>query len=300
MKKVLAILTFLVLTFSGIAQTKGMIVVPAGTGASVLDPNGDGYISQTTAGFTTNDITQSEIPYVTLIPAGNEPSSDIQNAPNCGFTDFVESTVGGLDPAMHYYNTVSGNWLFRLRMGNISPNSKSYSILIDSDNLIGPADVGTFNASNPGFEFEIVLATNFGVTIYNHSTGLNCTPTFSSIGNANYQKGIAHSEVCGQLNYFMDFFITAADLAAMGINPNTTVLRYALVDNVAANKSTLCNPSSASDIGAVNDAQCTSLVACLTTVVNTQAGCTLAQINSGGCLALTNLFGIHFISESLR
>ena len=116
------------------SQTNGMIVVPAGSGsgALVLDPNGDGYVSQTTAGFISNDIIESEIPFITLIPAGSEPSSDVQNAPNCGFTDFVESTIGGLDPAMHYYNTVTGNWLFRLRMGNISPNSKSYSILIDS------------------------------------------------------------------------------------------------------------------------------------------------------------------------
>ncbi|MCE2712964.1 MAG: hypothetical protein LW688_10555 [Cryomorphaceae bacterium] len=279
MKKILRLLFVLVFSSQSFAQTKGMIVVPASSGTAVLDPNGDGYVSTNNAGFISNDILESEIPFVTLIPAGNEPAADIENAPNCGFTDFVESVSGGLDPAMHYYDA-SGNWLFRLRMGNISPNSKSYSILIDSDNLIGPADVATFNASNPGFEFEIVLATNFGITIYDHSTGLDCTPTYSSIGDANYQKSIANSEVCGQLNYFMDFFVTAADIAAMGINPNTTTLRYALVDNTAANKSTLCNPSSASDVGAVDGTQCTNLLACLTSIVEQQSGCTLAQIST--------------------
>ncbi|MEY4603317.1 MAG: hypothetical protein RIT43_609, partial [Bacteroidota bacterium] len=209
MKKILRLLFVLVCASQSFAQTKGMIVVPASSGSAVLDPNSDGYVSANSDGFISNDRLESEIPYVTLIPAGNEPSADIENAPNCGFTDFVESTTGGLDPAMHYYDG-SGNWLFRLRMGNISPNSKSYSILIDSDNLFGPADVATYNASNPGFEFEIVLATNFGVTIYDHSSGLDCTPTYSSFGDANYQKSIAHSEVCSQLNYFMDFFITAS------------------------------------------------------------------------------------------
>ena len=262
-----------------------MIVVPSSSGSSVLDPNGDGYVSQTTSGFISNDITESEIPYITLIPAGNEPQSDVQNAPNCGFTDFVESTSGGLDPAMHYYNTVSGNWLFRLRMANISPNSKSYSILIDSDMQIGPG-APNYSASNPGFEWEIVLATNFGVMIYNHTGAtINCTPTVSSVGDAHYQKAIANSTVCGQTNYFLDFYVTAADLTMMGINPNSTILRYALVDNTAANKSTLCNPSSASDIGAVNDALCTDLYSCLTDIVEQQTGCALVSL--GTCQAVS-------------
>jgi hypothetical protein len=254
MKIFVQLLVVMCLANFAFSQTKGMIVVPASStsGAAVLDPNGDGYVSQTTAGFIANDISESEIHYITLIPAGNEPSSDITNAPACGFTDFVESTAGGLDPVMHYYNSTSGNWLFRMRMGNISSNSKSYSVLIDSDNLFGSADAATYNSSNPGFEFEIVLATNVGISIYNHSNGLNCTPTVSSTGNSNYQKSIANSTVCNQTNYFIDFFITAADLAAMGINPSTTAMRFAVVDNTSANASSLCSPSSASDLSLIH------------------------------------------------
>jgi hypothetical protein len=137
----LIMLSFIFSTSSELlSQTRGMILEPATSvnGRNVLDPNGDGYISATTSGFSSNDITESEIPFVTLIPAGEEPPGDIQNGPTCGFTDFVETVAGGLDPALHYVDD-DGNWLFRLRMGGIAPNAKSYSILIDTDGLLTSA-----------------------------------------------------------------------------------------------------------------------------------------------------------------
>lgn len=139
-------------------QTPGMIVEPAtGASAVVLDPNGDGYVSTSLSGFLGNDQINNELPWQTLIPAGSEPNSDVQNGPNCGFTDFVESTVGGIDPVFHLSNGT--NWLFRFRMASISPNAKSYSVLVDIDNLFGPSDDCYIPGVNPGFELEIVLAT---------------------------------------------------------------------------------------------------------------------------------------------
>jgi hypothetical protein len=95
------LIIFLLSIFIGVkinAQTKGLILEPSSSvlGKSILDPNGDGYISLTSAGFTANDVLQSEIPFKTLIPAGTEPDSDLENAPNCGYTDYVESVSGGL------------------------------------------------------------------------------------------------------------------------------------------------------------------------------------------------------------
>ena len=93
------------------SQTPGMIYEPAtGAGAAILDPNGDGYTSATTGGFTTDDQVQSEIPYSSLIFPGSEPTSDLNNAPDCGFTDFVDQ--GDRDPAQKYLSP-AGNWLFR-------------------------------------------------------------------------------------------------------------------------------------------------------------------------------------------
>ena len=266
------------------SQTKGLIFEPAtGAGTAVLDPNGDGYISATTAGFINNDRTESEIPYVPFIFPGAEPTSDVQNGPNCGFTDFVDS--GTEDPALNYIDG-SNNWLFRFRMGSAISNAKSYSVLIDTDGLFGSTGANAdpdFTPDNPGFEIEIVLATKFGVFVYDVDGVPNCTPVISYPGTTNYQKAIAHSEICGTLNYFLDCFVSFTDLTAQfGITPSTPVM-LAIVDNMAANKSTVCNPNSASDIGGV-DGSCGSLAACFEVIIDNQSPCSPADLLAGLCL----------------
>ncbi|MCF8417226.1 MAG: hypothetical protein K9G40_13365, partial [Crocinitomicaceae bacterium] len=267
------LLLLFLLSFSGIsfAQTTGMILEPAtGVSAGILDPNSDGYVSSTTAGFLGNDQINNELPWQTLIPAGSEPNSDVQNGPNCGFTDFVESTVGGIDPVFHLSS--GANWLFRFRMAGINPNAKSYSILVDIDNLIGPSDDCYIAGVNPGFELEIVLATKFGVRIYDHR--LPCGSNLvASYGPERIQKSIAASNVCSSMNFFLEMYVDWADITAQfGVNENTA-MRYAIVDNMAADKSTICNPASASDIGGVDDNACGNLEACFTEIILLQPGC---------------------------
>lgn len=274
MKYFLLTFCFLTFTFSKVfSQTTGMIVEPAtGAAALILDPNSNGYVSATTAGFLGNDQlpANNELPWQTLIPAGSEPNSDVQNGPNCGFTDFVESTAGGIDPVFHL--TTGGNWLFRFRMASIAPNAKSYSIMVDIDNLIGPGDDCYIAGVNPGFELEIVLATKFGVRIYDHRLPCGSNLIYS-YGPERIQKSIAASTVCSQLNFFLETYVSWADITAQfGVTPSTP-MRYAIVDNMAADKSTICNPSSASDIGGVDDNACGSLEACFTQIVNLQPPC---------------------------
>ena len=264
------------------SQTKGLIFEPAsGTGGAVLDPNGDGYVSQTTAGFINNDLSESEIPYTAFVFPGGEPTSDINNGPDCGFTDFVDS--GTEDPALTFVDA-GNHWLFRMRMGSALPNAKSYSVLVDTDGLFGnsgPNADPDYSDDNPGFEIEIVLATSFGVFVYDVNTP-NCSPVISYPGNTNYHKAIAHSEICGQLNYFLDFFVDFDDLnTQFGITSATPVM-LAIVDNMAANKSTICNPNSASDIGGV-DESCGSLSACLTLIIENQNPCSPDDILAGLC-----------------
>ena len=274
---------FISISLTGFTQTKGLIFEPAtGAGAIVLDPNSDGYVSQTTAGFISNDQAESEIPFSALVFPLNEPTSDIFNGPNCGFTDFVDS--GTEDPALAYLDA-SNNWLFRFRMGNALPNAKSYSILIDTDGLFGnsgPLADPDYTANNPGFEIELVLATKFGVFVYDVETP-NCTPVISYVGTTNYQKSIAHSSICNPLNYFLDFFVDFGDLTAQfGITP-ATPMRLAIVDNMAANKSTVCNPASASDLGGT-DGSCGSLAACYEVIIDNVEPCTIAEMEAGLCL----------------
>ncbi|MBP2834322.1 hypothetical protein J8281_19235, partial [Aquimarina sp. U1-2] len=99
-KRLFLLVIFLSISFLD-AQTKGLIIEPStGSGTSILDPNGDGYVSNSTTGFIGNDSTESEIPYMPFIFPGAEPTSDLNNGPNCGFNDFVDS--GSFDPALSY------------------------------------------------------------------------------------------------------------------------------------------------------------------------------------------------------
>ena len=157
MKKIFFSIILLLCTYGLYAQTTGLIIEPAnGASITILDPDGNGYVSLTTAGFLGDDKANSEVPFNTLIPAGIEPDSDIRNGPDCGFSDFVESVSGGIDPAFHYSDGTY--WYFRMRMAGIAPNAKSYSVLIDTDDLIGPT-APNYTVDNPGFEIEIVLET---------------------------------------------------------------------------------------------------------------------------------------------
>lgn len=269
--KILSLFIALAFCFSVKAQTPGMIIEPAtGAGTAILDPNGDGYVSATNSGFVTDDQLESEIPFTSLIFPGSEPTSDLNNAPNCGFTDFVDQ--GDRDPAQKFYS-LAGNWLFRFRMGSVAPNAKSYSILIDTDGKFGntgPNADPDYTLNNPGFEIELVLATKFGVFVYNVNTP-SCSPVLSYPGTTNYQKSIALTTNCNDPDYFLDFFVPFSALQAQfGVTPSTP-MRYVIVDNTAANKSTICNPNSASDVGGVGN--CPNLATCFTNIINYQGMC---------------------------
>lgn len=75
------------------AQTSGFIFNPASTN-TVLDPNLDKYTSQTTAGFTTDDKIQSEIPYFTLPTPFSEPFGDLRRGSDCNATEIVYDANG--------------------------------------------------------------------------------------------------------------------------------------------------------------------------------------------------------------
>lgn len=209
------------------AQTPGIIVRPAGTaGPAVLDPNSNGYTSISTAGFGNNDITNSEIPYKTIAPLAAEPTGDLLRGPSGKYSDIVKT----FDGSGFYLYTNGTNLLCRLRIGGIVSGSKGYSILIDTDQKFGatgPYADPNFQAAtngnngNPGFEFEIVLETNFRVAIYNvDGTSIPIFVTSYSL-LTNSQISVAATNDGGNPDYFYDFYVP---YTAMGLT-NTTPIR---------------------------------------------------------------------------
>ncbi|MBI2259727.1 MAG: hypothetical protein HYU67_12635 [Flavobacteriia bacterium] len=86
-----------------------------------------------------------------------------------------------------------------------------------------------------------MLCTKFGVRIYDHrsSNPTPCTPVFNYLPER-IQKSIAASTVCTQINFFLEYYVDWADLTSQfGIDENTSTMRYAIVDNMAADKSTM-------------------------------------------------------------
>ena len=257
-RRLLLIVTFGLLSYALFGQTPGMIVKPAHSpGNTVLDPDGDGYVSQKTngvqIGFTIppeDDIIQSEIPYVPIVRP--DPLSDLLRGPSGFFGDIVGVDETGKNAIMIYNDGM--NLLFRFRMGGYAPNSKSYSVLIDTDQKFGftglNADTNAVSG-NPGFEIEVVLRTNFSVDVYNvdgadQSNSGNRVATFSY--DTHCQKAMTVSNASGDPDYFYDFFVPFSALASLGIT-SSTPLRFVTLTTMNPNPA--IGNNAASDFGGV-------------------------------------------------
>lgn len=265
MKKTLQVLILIVITFLGTlpaaqAQTPGLIFKTAGTGKPVLDPNGDGYVSKTTAGFTSDDISQSEILYKSLPQLSTEPTSDLGPGPDCKFTDMVD--LNNQYRAVGFTVDANNNFLFRFRLGGSAPNAKSYSIGIDTDGkfgFTGPNADPNAVAGNPGFEMEITLATNFGVRLYNidgtvNPNGSGPNGSLVELPYTNYsQKSIALSTNCNDPDVFYDFYMPLSVIQQYFPSFSlTTPIR--MVANTIIAPQSLTQTTSISDLGGIDDA----------------------------------------------
>lgn len=264
-------------TSNTLAQSPGQIIRPVGgAGVTVLNPNGDAYSSATVTGFTTSDITQSEIAFKVVPPAVTEPTGDIATGPTGGFTDIVKT----FDGSGFYIYTDGTNLMFRLRIGNVISGSKGYSILVDTDGKIGntgpyadPNYVAGTNTSsgNPGFEYEVVLETNFRVAVY-HVDGSASpgAPVATYPLNTHSQISRALTTDGNTPDYFYDWYVP---LTAIG-NPAS----FRLV------ATTVTSPSSAlqgsrSDIYGIDDAANANVSAAWQSVTNAQPTITVSGFN---------------------
>ncbi|WP_299058506.1 T9SS type A sorting domain-containing protein [uncultured Polaribacter sp.] len=253
---------FLLFILNSTAQTPGVIF--EGLPNSVLDPNGDGYVSlppsetpsqYVNTGFPANvnatdnfDVLYSEINYVGITEVIPEPTGDLTKGPDCGFTDLVQDA----DSRSTYYYTDGTNMLFRFRLGDAKSNSKGYSILIDTDEKFGfsgPNADPNAVVGNPGFEIEIVLRTNFEVNAFNID---GTTEPGTAIATRPYAthaiKSLALTTVCNDPDYFYDFYLPFTDIA--GID-STTKLRMVSMTSIAPKSATGTN--GVSDIAGIDD-----------------------------------------------
>lgn len=239
------------------AQSTGVIIRQATStaGSNVLDPVLKGYTSATTAGFGSDDVANSEIPFkpipaFSMEPYGTGANKDLRRGADHLYSDFVPD-ANGRGVYMYYDNT---NLLFRMRLGTIVPGSKGYSILIDTDEKFGPTGANadpnyqpatTGVNGNPGYEIEIVLETNFRIAIYNVDGTSN--PVLVTAYN-NWQDmsqvSIAGTNDNGDPDFFFDFYIPFSALQASPFNLTTSSKLRMSATTVMAPKAAIGGPKS--------------------------------------------------------
>jgi gliding motility-associated-like protein len=258
-KRLLPLFTILFLAFSPIFAQRGKIIRSAST--TIMDPNGDGFISKTAAGFSNDgyNVDEFEIAMFGIPKLGGDVTGDnIGNS--CGITDLIPDNKGYSSYAVRDGNN---NLIFRFRVGDDNPSVESWTILLDTDGLFG-ADDPNSTPENPGFEIDITLIkrNNAGVYVYDID-GIDSCPNellFYSI-DSNFQISIADEVTCGDPDFFYDYYVPFADIAnALGININTG-LRYVAVTNVSA---TCAMAGKIADVSGVdnNDPEYSSCLSC--------------------------------------
>ncbi|HEY8894263.1 MAG TPA: T9SS type A sorting domain-containing protein [Niastella sp.] len=268
------------------AQSPGQIVRRLSQNP-VLDFNNDGYTSTNSSGFTTSDITQSEIPFKTIPPAFVEPVGDLATGSSGSFTDLVTSSTDKSGFVAYYDGT---NLIFRLRVGSISAGAKGYSILIDADfkagnsgsqpdpNYVAPTAQGT---GNIGFEWEVLLATGNSTTVTVYETdgkiGPDIVQKYQTSGNS-WQISTALTTNSNGPDYFYDFYVPISVFTGTYAITGSTPFRFVAT--------TVTSPTSAltgsrSDIFGVNDVNYSSTPDGWLAALNGTPPVTLTSLSSG-------------------
>ncbi|MFY0654491.1 MAG: VCBS domain-containing protein [Cyclobacteriaceae bacterium] len=217
-----------------VGQTPGVIFEPAS--GSVLDPDGDGYVSESPTGFTNFTDDTGEFEFASEWHAfptigDGEKLTDIRSGPNYGFTDFSFDPNGQAT----YVRIAGGNIIFRFRLADFRPNAKGYTVFIDTDGQYGALDQNA-NPTNPGFELAVVLKSKHGVFLYDIEGIDNCdTPDKTYSLTTNHQKSISGISSGSPVNedVFYDFYVPLADIYAVGGITSSTKLRLASTTNTS-------------------------------------------------------------------
>jgi hypothetical protein len=203
------------------SQTKGFIYQPCANSTirAVLDPNGDGYVSATSSGFSgKNDISSaSELHMISLPVLNGETYGDLTTGATGGHTDLVSNDSTSTHSVSVLVTTVSGiqYLVVRFRIGKASTAAKGYTLLIDTDNTFGTF-LNATTKNNPGYEKEIILETgqSGGIYVYTHNaSGVAVASSNSPFNASNYaQRSIAATTNNGDADYFYDFCVPLSEL----------------------------------------------------------------------------------------
>ena len=254
------------LPFSAYSQL-GKIIRPATATASVMDPNGDGYITQTQqscqsycnsltdpikkanclaqcptcttqCSFSTDGYYVDEFE-INMFPIPQLGSGDVTNdniGNSCGITDLIPDIKGQSVYAVHQTGPNQDNLIFRFRVGDDNPSVESWTILLDTDGLYGANDPNS-TPDNPGFEIDITLIkrNNAGVYVYDIDGIDNCpSPLLSYPIDSHFQISIADLVTCGDPDYFYDFYVPFDQISSAFQISTATGLRFVAVTNVSA------------------------------------------------------------------
>jgi len=239
-KRLLALLLFLITLGWDVAGqppsqtpvTRGKIITPAST--SVMDPNKDGYVSQTNSGFSNDGdyVGEFELKMFGLPKLGGDVTAD-NIGQSCGITDLIPDNAGF---SVYALRDAANNLIFRFRVGKNNPSVEAWTILLDTDGLFGASDPNA-TTDNPGFEIDLTLIKrqNAGIFVYNVDGKDKCNGALKNYPlSSNFQISVADEVSCGDADFFYDFYVPFDEVAALfGINANTG-LRYVAVTNVSA------------------------------------------------------------------
>ncbi len=212
----------------------------------------DGYVSETTNGFSTDGFYVDEFELKMFgipISESGEVLNDIQAGAACGTTELAVDTTGF---AAYGLLDDFGNLIFRFRLAGDRPSVEAYTVLVDTDGLFGDADPNQ-TPNNPGFELDITLIKNQRVSVFNLDGQDGCPAEVLTYDiDTHYQKSIAGTESCDDADFFYDFYVPLGDLITEFNIDLDTEMQFFAVTNVSA---TCALGGKISDVGGVDDTE---------------------------------------------
>lgn len=251
---------------------------------ALLDPDGDGYISESGGAFTSDTTEMAEFENIAnsvtswvAIQDVSETNADI--TPNCGNSDLVSDNNGGdfafyniIDPTPGTPSNGDEYILFRFRLAK-SPNGNfGYNFLIDTDLIYGGGSDGNSTCGNMGFEREVQFANaggNKGVSVYDvdGNTAFNSTLCDQCVGVNDVQEACAASSG-GCATSDPQFITFPLPLSHIGVGSNVATADFYISVATASsgNGTSVLGGGNVTDMGALDGTNtgcsCASLSGC--------------------------------------